>query len=71
MKTQVNSLGFYITIFGVLLLLLKLLSVPVAIGYFFIFCIILWPVTLVVSALCVMIFAFIVSQIFDWIEEKI
>jgi len=63
--------GIYVTFFGILLLFLKLVSVPVGIGYFLIFCIILWPLTLVVCAMCVVLFAFMSMIVSDWIKEKI
>lgn len=63
--------GLAVAGFGVLLLFLKLVSVPVGIGYFFIFCIIAWPVTLIGGWIGILAFAFTVMYIFDRIEERL
>jgi hypothetical protein len=65
-----SNLGAYISIFGVFLLLLKLLSVPVGIGYFFILCIILWPVTIVVGWFSFIAAGIVILWILDYIGEK-
>lgn len=66
-----SNLGAYISIFGVFLLLLKLISVPVGIGYFLIFCIILWPLTVVVGWLSFIVTGITILWFLDYIEKKI
>ena len=67
---KVMDLGMFISGFGVLLLLLKLVGIPVGIGYFFILCIIAWPLTLLVSGLCMLGIALAVFSVFVLFEER-
>ena len=60
------TFGMYITLFGVLLLFLKLIGVPVVLGYFFILCIIFWPATLIITVASL----FIAFLSFEWVKEK-
>jgi len=70
-RNNTGNIGVYITIFGILLLFLKLVNVPVGISYFLILCIIFWPMTIIVSALCILVTIFILRLVFEWIKEKI
>ena len=65
-----NGLGFYISCFGMVLLLFKLIGIPVVLGYFAIGCIIAWPLTIIICVLMLVGLAFCYFIITDYIKIR-
>jgi len=59
-----------ISVVGLLLLIVKMIGIAVPIGYFFIFSIILWPISLVVIVLLGIVLVVLTAATHLWYTEK-
>ncbi len=61
---------WYINILGLMLLFLKVVGVFIPIGYFLIFSIIMWQITLITTLSLIIILCLIAGGIAIWLEER-
>lgn len=67
---QNNPKIWFINLFGLMLLFLKLVGVSLSIGYFLIVCIIFWQITIVTLIVGVILLGLIVAGIIVWFDDR-
>lgn len=67
---QNNPSTWFVNLFGLILLFLKLVGVSLSIGYFLIICIIFWQITIIAAIVGVILFGIIISGIIVWFEDR-
>lgn len=67
---QKSNKFWAINVLGLMLLLIKLIFNTIPLGYFLIFCLMLWQITFVIIMIGCIAFWVIISGIVVWIEDR-